>query len=321
MGISLHLDEGFKDKQGNIKLNIHAHIILHNFDFKTNKTILRNMKRQDWKDIQDLAQVAFQEKNLDFIRGESKDITNTKHLERNQYILAQQDQELTNILNTLNGKQKELKELYGTLNGQKNLLKDIRQQVDKKSNIYKILSTNIKTLQVKEKSIRSEHRTLKNELKNYTDQLDIIVDKVENQDTWIKDTKKGLKDFLKEHTTKSSNKYQINDINNFYDELVDLAIYLSKFDIRIDELDTLKANNIVLKDKLLQLENTDTKNIQNIQALETKINTLVNTKNALDDENHYLKKYIENQNLSDDYNSFIERLNNHASFNKNEIYK
>ena len=306
LGVSIHFDEGYKDKNGNVHYNIHAHCTFYNFDFNKNKTVLRNLRKKDWENMQDVAQDSFQKHDLNFVRGETKGITKKEHLERNDYIIEQQSQELSNILNTLDSKEKELKGLYTTLNTQKNTLKDIRQQVDKNSNIYKLLSTNIKTLQVQEKATRLEHKNLKNDLQDKKDQLEIIDENIENQDTWIKETKQGLKDFVNEHTTKASNKYTINNINKFYNELVDLSIYLSKFDIKIDELEKLKTTNVILKDKLEKVERSDNYHSQNIKDLENKINSLVNTKNDLQDENYLYKKFLEDKNLDDAYNRFLK---------------
>ncbi|RLA77682.1 MAG: hypothetical protein DRG78_16850 [Epsilonproteobacteria bacterium] len=306
MGINLHLDEGHKDKNGVVKLNIHAHLTFFNFDFEKEKTVLRTMKNQDWKDLQTLAETSFQEVGLDFTRGQSKDITKKEHLKRNDFIIQKQGQELEDILNTLNGKQNELKALYGTLNTQKNLLKDISKSVDKNSNLYTILKTNIKNLQQQEKSTRLEHKNLSKNLKDKKDQLKIIDENIEDQDEWLKDTKIGLKDFIKEHTTKKGKTYTINNVNNFYNELVDLSLYLSKFDLKIDEIDKLKDNNILLFDKIQSLESIDNKNIEYIKKLETNVDTLIDKKNDLLEDNYKLKSFIKNKNLDDEYDTFTK---------------
>ena len=320
MGFSVHFDEGHKDKNGVVKLNIHCHLKFFNFDFNKNKTVLRNMRKKDWEDIQDLAMDSFQEVGLDFKRGESKGITKKEHLERNDYIIQKQSQELNNILNTLDTKQSELKGLYTTLNTQKNLLKDILKDVDKNSSLYKVLKTNIKNLQVQEKSTRQQHKILKKDLQNKKDELKIISENIENRDDWLVETKKGLKDFLNEHITKNNNnKYTINNVNNFYNELVDLSLYLSRFDLKINELDKLKENNIVLFDKLESLQTTDNKNIEYIQKLESKVDSLIDSKNDLLEENYKLKKFIENKSLDDEYNVFLKEQQKEKNDNIREM--
>jgi|GEM_PF-2182603 len=312
MGSNLHLDEGHKDKDGVVKLNIHAHIKFYNFDFNKNKTILRNMKKKDWEDIQTLAAKSFKEVGLDFVRGQSKGITKKEHLEKNDFVIAKQGLELQTILNVLDSKQNELKALYTTLNTQKNLLKDIRKNIDKNSNLYKVLSTNIKNLQNQEKQTRQQHKLLKNDLQIKKDELKIIDENIENQDAWISETKQGLKDFLNEHTTKNNNKYTINNINNFYDELVDLSLYLSKFDLKIEEVDKLKDNNIILFDKLNDITNSNNKNIEYIKSLENNLgvlknnNILVENNEDLLEQNHKFKKFLSSKNLKNDYDKFTK---------------
>ena len=85
-----------------------------------------------------------------------------------------------------------------------------------------------------------------------------------------------------------------------------MSIYLSKFDIKIDELEKLKTTNEILKDKLEKVERSDNYHSQNIKDLENKINSLVDTKNDLQDENYLYKKFLENKNLDDDYNRFLK---------------
>ncbi len=315
MGISLHLDEGHVDKNGDVKLNVHAHLTFFNFDFDKNKTVLRNMKKKDWEDIQTLAQTSFQSMGLNFKRGESKGITKKEHLEKNDYVITKQEQELKNILSILDTKENELKTLYTTLNTQKNLLKDIIKDVDKNSSLYKVLKTNIKNLQIQEKATRLEYKNLKNDLQNKKDELKIVDENIENQDSWLQDTKKGLKDFLNAHTTKSNDKYTINNINNFYNELVDLSLYLSKFDLKLEELDKLKDNNIILFDKLNNITNTDNKNVEYIKILENNLgvsknnnNILVKNNEDLIDENYKLKSFLSNKNLENDYDKFTKEL-------------
>lgn len=122
LGISLHLDEG-NIKDNVTKLNIHAHITFFNYDFEKEKSVLRTLQKQDFKEMQDIAANSFQKAGLNFIRGEGKEITNKKHLERNEFILSQQQQQIENydlILKSLipkvNEEKKDLKALLNTFN-------------------------------------------------------------------------------------------------------------------------------------------------------------------------------------------------------------
>jgi len=98
--IDLHLDEGHishtKNEMGviessEVKENIHAHIVYLNYDFLKQKTVLRNMKKQDFRDIQDLSAKVF--KDLGFQRGEDKRNSNKTHLKTTAYVEEQQNLE------------------------------------------------------------------------------------------------------------------------------------------------------------------------------------------------------------------------------------
>lgn len=91
--IDIHLDEGHisnnKNKMGviessEVKENIHAHIVYLNYDFLKQKTVLRNMKKQDFRDMQDLSSDVF--KDLGFERGKDKRNSNKTHLKTTAFI-------------------------------------------------------------------------------------------------------------------------------------------------------------------------------------------------------------------------------------------
>ena len=142
--ISIHKDEGYIDKDNILHHNIHAHFLVHNYNFETKKAILSNFRKRDYRQLQTLAQKSFNSVGLDFRRGLSKFQTKLKHQKRNDFILHKQNQELKTLQKDLLQKNQEIKELYTLLNSQKNQLKELRLQFEKDSNIYKILSLNIK---------------------------------------------------------------------------------------------------------------------------------------------------------------------------------
>lgn len=269
----LHLDEGHK-QNGEVKLNIHSHITFYNFDFDKNKTVLRTMKKEDWSNMQDLAEEAFNTYQMDFKRGESKDTTNAKHLERNDYIIKVQNEELANIIKDLEDNKKELKEVYTDLNTRKNEYKDIRNNYNKTTNIYKVLSLNVKNLQIQEK------QNLRKDIKNY----------------------------LNKHITKNDNKYIIKDMNKFYTSIIDEFENMSNIDVKIEELENLRESNDLLRNSLnKQKENNNIyKNkLLTLETLNNKIAELIDMKNRLDSENHYLKNFIKDKDLSKNYSEYL----------------
>jgi hypothetical protein len=314
IGFQGHFDEGFIDKDGKVIYNFHFHCQFFNFDFEKDKSVLRNLRKKDWENMQDVAQDSFQKNGLDFIRGESKSITGKEHLERIDFIAQQ--------------KQNELQELYNILNKEKNNLKEIRKEFDKSSNTYKVLSTSIKTLQVKEKNARIEYQNLTQAIKENKDNLEILEEKIENQEKWLSETRQSLKEFLLEHTQKNSNnKYEIKDMKNFYNEVVDLALYLSNYDLKIKELEEKKSTNFLLKNKVDELSKSVAKNIEATEVKDNEIKSLKSKYKKIDEEfekieyeNHLLKEFIKDKDLVDDYSSFkVRELDKEEQDNSLEI--
>lgn len=308
-----HFDEGHV-KNGKAIYNIHFHCQFFNFNFEKNKSVLRNLRKKDWENMQDVAADSFQKSGLNFVRGESKDVTGKEHLERIDFIAHK--------------KEKELQELYTLLNKEKNNLKELKKSYDKSSDFYKVLTTNIKTLSQKEKVARSEYKNLVQTIKDNKDNLQILEEKIENQDKWLNDTKRELKSFLLDNTQKNSNnKYEIKDMKNFYNEVMDLALYLSNFDLKIKELEEKKATNFLLKEKIKELNTSiaDTKNElttkeNQIEIFENKFRKIDNEFEQINYENYLLKEYLKDKNLEDDYNSFkIRELSNDKEDNSFEI--
>ncbi|WP_213865589.1 hypothetical protein [Vibrio crassostreae] len=88
-------DEGLKKRMvktvnpetgedGYLKQNFHAQAIFLNFDKETGKSCLRNMRKQDWRDCQDLLHKHFQEYGFD--RGEPKQTAEKDHKNKDEFI-------------------------------------------------------------------------------------------------------------------------------------------------------------------------------------------------------------------------------------------
>ena len=320
LSLNLHVDEGYEDKNGEIHFNIHAHCVFYNFDFENEKSVLRNLKKQDWENMQNIAQDSFQKFNLDFKRGIPKNDSRKKHLERNEYILQQQNQDLKDVINDFEQKQNELKELYNLLNTQKNQLKTLKNDVDKNSNIYKVLSQNVKTLQQQEKEARQNYKEFSNLLNDKKSELKRVEEEIEDVDVWLKDTKNSLKEFLKEHTRKNSNnKFELNNVNEFYNELVSLSLHLTNYDLKIKEIEQLKATNFLLKNKIQEVNETKENNENNVNNLELKLKNTIHKKDILEDENYSLRKFIKNENLEDDYNRFLKNIDKENEIDNLEL--
>ncbi len=212
MAISLHLDEGFE--QNEIKNNIHAHVVFFNFDFEQERSRWRNITRADTSRFQDLAQKSFQEKGYNFVRGESKEISGKKHLERNDFILSKQKQQLEsydlilkNLIPHVNEEKKDLKALLNTFN---------KNSVEYKL-VYNLVGSTTK---------------LEKELRKYA--------KVED---FGKENEKELKLLLKNHLDKAKDFYKLN-----FDKTKPLVDDLNNFLNKISKVD-LEFTNTKEKDK------------------------------------------------------------------------
>ncbi|MGM6200458.1 hypothetical protein ABLA51_21825 [Vibrio parahaemolyticus] len=109
IGFQFHLDEGtfFTEKQfneledeelkkrlvktrnedgeeGYLKQNMHAQAIFLNFNKETGKTCLRNMRKKDWSDCQDLLHKHFEKYGFD--RGEPKQHQSKDHKNKDEYL-------------------------------------------------------------------------------------------------------------------------------------------------------------------------------------------------------------------------------------------
>ena len=318
--ISIHKDEGYIDKDNILHHNIHAHFLVHNYNFETKKAILSNFRKRDYRQLQTLAQKSFNSVGLDFRRGLSKFQTKLKHQKRNDFILHKQNQELKTLQKDLLQKNQEIKELYTLLNSQKNQLKELRLQFEKDSNIYKMLSLNIKNLSLEEQTKREEFRQLDSKIKELKNQVQreehIIKDDLE----YANEIKSYFKTYLKENTTKSKdNKYYINNINEFYKSLVDNFYNVSNLDLKLEKLEKLKNENSILKSHLekVKLDNLSlNEHLKKLDLLNIKIKDLIGNKNLLEEENYNLKSYLRDKNLEEDYQNFTRNLEHNFEFER-----
>ena len=67
-----------------IKKNIHAHAIFLNYDFEQNKSCLRNMRKKDWENSQDLLHKHFEKFGFD--RGEKKKTSKKDHKNKAEFV-------------------------------------------------------------------------------------------------------------------------------------------------------------------------------------------------------------------------------------------
>ena len=318
--MSIHKDEGYIDKDNVLHYNIHAHFLVHNYQFETKKAILSNFRKKDYRQLQTLAQKSFNSVGLDFRRGLSKFQTKLKHQKRNDFILNKQNQELKILQKDLLQKNQEIKDLYTLLNNQKNQLKELRFQFEKDSNIYKMLSLNIKNLTSQEQIKREEFRQLDSKIKELKNQIQKEEHIIQEDLEYANEIKTYFKTYLKENTTKSKdNKYYINNINEFYKSLIDNFYNISNLDLKLEKLEKLKNENSILKSHLekSKLDNQSlSEHLKKLDLLNTKIKDLIDNKNLLEEENYNLKSYLRDKNLEEDYQNFTRKLEHNFEFER-----
>ncbi len=313
--MSIHRDEGYFDKDNILHHNIHAHFLVHNYQFEQKKAILSNFRKKDYRQLQTLAQKSFNQVGLDFRRGLSKFQTKLKHQKRNDFILNKQNKELKILQKDLLQKNQEIKDLYTLLNSQKNQLKELRLQFEKDSNIYKMLTLNIQNLSLEEQSKREEFRQLDTKIKELKNQIQKEEHIIQDDLDYANEIKSYFKTYLKENTTKSKdNKYYINNINEFYKSLVDNFYNVSNLDLKLEKLEKLKNENSILKSHLekVKLDNQSlNEHLKKLDLLNIKIKDLIDSKNTLEEENYNLKIYLRDKNLEEDYQTYTRNFNSH----------
>lgn len=246
--VSLHLDEGYIEN-GIIKNNIHAHLTLFNFDFEKERSVLRTLKKQDYKDLQDLAANSFKEVGFDFQRGASKELSTKEHLERNDFILSKQKQQI----------EEQIKEI----NTNKNELKSQLKLLEKGSEEYNELYSKIGKLQQEEKQLRESKKEIEN-IKSFKDQSKIeLVELFKNhiKDSKVHDSKAFINDIYK--LIHKNNNVNFKENNDLKQENQDLKDKLQNKDEVLEKVMTEKyeaiRENKILNQKDLSRTNEMTK--------------------------------------------------------------
>lgn len=177
IGLSLHLDEGYISayddienniKKGDVKYNIHAHLVVLNFDFDKERSVLRNMKKQDMRDLQDLCQNSFQSVNLDFKRGVSKLETGKDHVEKQEFVINKLNDQIEKqkkvVKNLQNSATSGLKFMIDLNQKIKDLEKEIEKLEIKKSKFNTIIVESVEKIKnlnddiTKVNKIKKEHK-------------------------------------------------------------------------------------------------------------------------------------------------------------------
>lgn len=216
LAFNFHGDEGHKDeKTGKILNNFHAHLTFYNYDFAKKRSVLRNIKHNDWSKMQDMAQDIFQKNGLNFKRGETKTTKAKDHLERKLYIATKKEtiKDINNYLDTS--------------------VKNILESSTEKGIFSNKLDTNLLKQNIKKEVLKALKFDLvaqkdKDKIKKYDEQK-LQIEALKKENLELQEIKKMSIEII--------NKFENNDINEENENL------------KKDLVRTEKANNI-LRDSL-----------------------------------------------------------------------
>ncbi len=232
LGISLHLDEG-NTKDNVTNLNIHAHLTFFNYHFEKEKSVLRTLQKQDFKEMQDIAANSFQEVNLNFIRGESKELSGKKHLERNDLILAKQKQQIESYDLILKG-------LIPEVNQEKKDLKALLNTFDKDSLEYKLVYNLIGSTMTLEKELRKYSK-----LEDFNEENKAIIGKILNKHL------EEVKPLVGKNFHKAENlDVLVNHLEKFAQKISNLNLEFTQNKEKDEQIKKLEDQNSILLDKL-----------------------------------------------------------------------
>ncbi len=281
---SIHLDEGYVDENGIVKNNIHAHLTFVNFNFDKQKVCLRNLKKQDYKDLQDLAANSFQEVGFDFIRGIDKEITKREHLEQNDFAISQQLQKIKQL-------DFEYKNIVAIVNNAKKEEQELLKNYEKLTQDYKEVYKNVGELRELEKTLR------KVDFKSFGDENKLALNEIFKSN--IQDNKiSNIEIFVKQITSfiKNIHKVEFTNIKEQDRKIVELEQKLK---------DKEEQNNTLLEK--LNLERNKSKVLEQdkgqiLQQSQKMIQTMEKQQKAL------IRQTRTNTRLRNQRNKFFQKL-------------
>lgn len=133
LGYSLHLDEGYKRKDGTIIYNPHFHLSFLNFDFETGTMPWAKINRGEFSKFQDIAFDNF--KNLGFERGISKEITKATNKTKEQIIFEKINELENNVKNFENIEIELIKKIDELKNNEANTQNNLNKKQNNLNNI------------------------------------------------------------------------------------------------------------------------------------------------------------------------------------------
>ena len=312
--VSLHLDEGYIEN-GVAKLNIHAHLTLFNFSFEKEKSVLRTLKKQDYKDLQDLAANSFQEVGFDFIRGIDKEITKREHLEQNDFAISQQLQKIKQL-------DFEYKNIVAIVNNAKKEEQELLKNYEKLTQDYKEVYKNVGELRELEKTLR------KVDFKSFGDENKLALNEIFKSN--IQDNKiSNIEIFVKQITSfiKNIHKVEFTNIKEQDRKIVELEQKLKDKEEQnntlLEKLNLERNKSKVLEQDKGQILQQSQKMIQTMEKQQKALIRQTRTNTRLrNQKNKFFQKLMRDNNLTKAMQTrkFLKD-NKTKSLNKSKIEK
>ena len=312
--VSLHLDEGYIEN-GVAKLNIHAHLTLFNFSFEKEKSVLRTLKKQDYKDLQDLAANSFQEVGFDFIRGIDKEITKREHLEQNDFAISQQLQKIKQL-------DFEYKNIVAIVNNAKKEEQELLKNYEKLTQDYKEVYKNVGELRELEKTLR------KVDFKSFGDENKLALNEIFKSN--IQDNKiSNIEIFVKQITSfiKNIHKVEFTNIKEQDRKIVELEQKLKDKEEQnstlLEKLNLERNKSKVLEQDKGQILQQSQKMIQTMEKQQKALIRQTRTNTRLRNQrNKFFQKLMRDNNLTKAMQTrkFLKD-NKTKSLNKSKIEK
>lgn len=117
---------------------------------------------------------------------------------------------------------------------------ELRKEFAKDSNTYKVLTMNIENLKIEDKNIGKNIKKLEKKSKNINEKIGVQTIKVEDIENYKIEIQNDIKEYLKQNITKKDNKYTINNIKKFYEDLVNTIYTASNLDLKLEQNSKLK---------------------------------------------------------------------------------
>ena len=278
LNYTLHLDEGHINENNEFKLNVHAHLTYLNFNFEKEKALWCDLKKSDFSESQDLAGNIF--KDIGFIRGIKKDVSNSEHLQRDEFIKSKQNSTLLKIT------ENEIK------------INELAEEIQLYKNEKLKITADI-NLTSQEKKV--EHKKLQEEIKKLQGERKLLITSKKKLDKIIV---KKVNDVFKNNTKINDWTPNKIDYEGIQKDLIKEFKLIYKIDAQLEEIEKLKIllkqseSQNQIKDELIEDLKNEVKEVKEEVLIDSHKNTLKKEELQKQEQSHQdMKMKVKNKGL------------------------